>query len=121
MDRTVRGNQRKAFDERSGPDDAICWIFGISGRESHGPGTCAAGYREDDKASLDLLQEGFEADTEVDAAPNRESPDLPEGHIRDRQAVSAVAGFVNDGSCFCRNLVLVKGEPDDHVRVDKNQ
>ena len=120
-DRTVRGNQGKPFNQRSGSDNAICLVFGISGREPHGAGTRAAGYREDNKASLDLLQEGFEADTEVDAAPIRESPDLPEGHIRDRQTVSAVAGFVNGGSCFSRNLALVKGEPDDHVRVDKNQ
>jgi hypothetical protein len=30
-DFTIRGNQRKPLDERCGSDDAVRWIFGISG------------------------------------------------------------------------------------------
>jgi hypothetical protein len=60
-DFTVRGNQRKAFDKRGGPDNAICRVFGISSRKSHGAGTCTAIGGQDDKAGFDFLEDGFEA------------------------------------------------------------
>jgi hypothetical protein len=99
-DFTVRGNQGEPLDERGGSDNAIRWIFGISCWKCHGARTRTTTDRQDDKSGLDFLQEGFEACSEVNAAPTREGPHLQEGHIRDCQAVSEVAGFINGGSCL---------------------
>src|SRR6266576_3332137 len=99
-DSAVRRNRGKPFNQRSGSDDAIRGIFGIDCRESHRAGTRTSTDGQDDKAGFDFLQEGFEADTKVDAALNREGPHFREREIRDRQAVSEVAGFINRGSCF---------------------
>ena len=81
MDLTVRCNQRKPLDQCGGPDNAIRWIFGISCWKSHGARTRTTTDRQDDKSGLDFPQEGFEGDTEVDAALTRECRQLQESDV----------------------------------------
>jgi hypothetical protein len=68
MDLLVRSNQREPLDQRGSSDNAIRWIFGISCWKSHGARARAAADRKDSKPGLDFLQEGFEADADVDPA-----------------------------------------------------
>jgi hypothetical protein len=71
MDCTVRGNQGKALDKCGGSDDAIRWIFGIVSWKSEGTRPSLGADARNDKPRLEFLQERFEADAEVDAAPVR--------------------------------------------------
>jgi hypothetical protein len=68
MDLSVRSNQREPLDQRGSADNAIRWIVGIICWKSHGARARSTADRKDNKPGLDFLQEGFEADAEVDPA-----------------------------------------------------
>jgi len=55
-----------------GSDNAIRGIFGISRWKSNGAHARAATDRQDDEPGLNFLEEGFEANVELDAALTRE-------------------------------------------------
>ena len=72
------------------------------------------------KRSLNFLQEGFEADGKTDPGLTDQRRQFEQGDVGDCQAVRTLARVIDCGSCLLRDLILVKRQPDDHVRIDEN-
>jgi len=76
---------------------------------------------QDNEAPLHLHQKRFEAGRELDSLAMRKLGDLHQSRVRNGHPLSVLSSLVNRIQRFFRESILFEAQPENNVRVEKDQ
>ena len=116
----IRGDQRNLFNHGCSTNDSIRRILWIVLRKCQSPAARPAGNGQHCKFRLDTFQERVEVHVSLEPALARQDGQLKKANARDCQSCPGLPSLVNSSPGVAREFFRLKGQPEDHVRIDQD-